>query len=226
MKAKKGIISIASFVVLLNLMSCASKPKATNPDFLGDYEPKVLKTIGINTIEANSKDLKAREVKVVFFPRNNGVRFDLRYSTNRIYLDLTSENRKVLIPALEHYISEYKAGTMDQKNDGKRAYFGKTDTYLSWGLLYPGYSTKISQRYEYYLLDQGRPYFIMANASTYERNSKGKEDSKKARSPAVRLVLSPAQADILLGLIRQENLQAIVDQLATESGAYDLEDWF
>lgn len=213
-------IACASFL----FVGCQTTPKAGDgyAETLGDFEPIILDSMMINTIEANSTELKAKSMKVVFFPEFNGIRFEFRFFSNAVQLDLTEANRIALINGMNAYLEQYKNKTLNQKNNKKKALFGKTDTAFKWGLLAPSYSTTIPLRFEYFILDQERPYFVMANASTPQKTESGKIVAGGGNSPALRIVLSPAQCVKLLELINQENLLSIVEALKTEANTFDI----
>ena len=126
---------------------------------------------------------------------------------------------------MEKYLEQYKDGKLKEDNNKKKAYFAKTDVLLRWGLLAPTYTTITSLRSEYQIIEEGKPYFILANASTEEKTVNGKTVSDGGNSPAIRMAFSPIQCRTVIELIGQENLDAIVNEIIAESEAFDIEEF-
>ena len=49
-----------------------------------------------------------------------------KFLGDNIWVNLSEENRKVIVESMEKYIEAYKTKTLRYKDDKKKAYFGKT----------------------------------------------------------------------------------------------------
>jgi hypothetical protein len=215
------LLSISGFSVL----SCAST-KSTEIDeyYLGNFLPQKLDMFVGNSISEKTGELTPREFESVFYPNGNAVQLSYRTGMNTIMLTLLQKDRMACIDSMKKYIEEYQNGLLTEKNNAKKAYFGSTVMTMEWGLLAPTYkSTKIKLRFEYQIADNGKPYFIVSNASAAETTDEGGVVYGASNSPANRIAFSPLQCQKFIETYNQDNLQSIVDELKAESEKYDLE---
>ena len=224
---RNRLAGIVCGLCLLTVASCATEQGSKNKSDTArkDMEPRKLENININMLDQNSNELKLREVAITFFPSVNGIRLDFRYGVNSVQIDLEEKNREVILSAMEKYIAQYQEGVLGEANNKKKAYFAKTDVLFRWGLLAPTYTTVLSLRSEYQIIEEGRPYFILANQSTGEKNKEGKLIKDGSNSPAIRMAFSPIQCQKFIELIGPENLDRIVNEIIAESTAFDIEEF-
>lgn len=202
--------------------SCKTTQKA-DPNFLGDFEPRLLTETMLNTLPQNGNKLTPREVKFVFYPNNNRVEIVYRGGLNSADILMMQEDREAMIAGMQRYLDEYKANQLGEKNDRKKGYFGTTAMDFSWGLLAPTYTAKNTKfRFEYQLVEKDKPYFVLANISTTETTTNGTTISDGANSPANRLAFSPIQCTEMIKILDQKYLVGIVEDLKTEANAFDL----
>ena len=126
---------------------------------------------------------------------------------------------------MQKALAAFKAKTLTQEGSKKKGSFGKTDVLVTWGLAGSAHQAYPTLRFDYQFITPQRPYFILANATV-----KGDDD---ANCPAMRIAISPAQCQDILGIINEQALSALIDELRgdydkfdiTESGAVkDIED--
>lgn len=219
------VLPVAFLASLMLAFSCAStKEKVIDENYLGDFLPQEFEVFVANSISESSGELTPREFESVFYPDGNAVQITYRTGMNTLLLTLLQKDRLACIDAMNRYISEYQSGLLTEQNSKKKAYFGSTMMTLEWGLLAPTYTcTNIKLRFEYQIAENGKPYFVIANASTGETNDEGVKIRGGANSPANRIAMSPLQCQKFIETFNQERLQAIVDKLREEADAFDIE---
>ncbi|AIN94642.1 hypothetical protein [Treponema putidum] len=201
-----SILSLIMFLLILG--SCKTVPK-NDPNFLGDFSPVELGTIMAGTVTRIKEEIKPTEFKFTFFPRTNIISIQHKFMVDKVEIFLDQGDREILIKAMETYLSSYNDKNLSAANAKKKAFFGKTKVYMTWGLFGGGaHEAEPTLRAEYQLLSENRPYFILGNAST---KAVGEKDD--ASSPALRLAFSPAQCEDFIELLKQENLVKIVEDM-------------
>jgi len=74
---------------------------------------------------------------------------------------LDKADREILINAMENYIASYNDKNLSTTNAKRKAFFGKTKVYMTWGLFGGGaHEAEPTLRAEYQLLSGNKPYFI------------------------------------------------------------------
>ena len=208
---RKFLIILSAIMFLAFLGSCKTVPK-NDPNFLGDFSPVELGTLTAGTVRRINSEIKPTELKFTLFPRSNIVSIVYKFLGDKIEVFLDQQNREILIRAMESYIQAYEDQTLSTSNAKKKAFFGKTKVFMSWGLFVGGaHEAEPILRAEYQLLSENRPYFILANESV---KSIGEKD--QANCPALRIALSPAQCQDCIELLKQENLLKIVNERQKE----------
>lgn len=222
-KASRVMIGTGSLILCVALLgACKTAPQAKDPNFLGNYTPQELDVIMANTVPQNSSELKPKEVGFMFFPQTNIVRMALHSGTANVYVFMSQENREAMIQAMQTYIESYQAGSLNDKNDKKKAFFGKSDTFIQWGLLAPTHYGKPTLRFEYQLITKDKPYFIIGNATSPETDDEGYKVKNGGNSPALRIAFSPIQCQRVIELINQDALMSIVKKLDDEAAQFDI----
>ncbi len=212
---KKIKFLFAMLLCIFVFGSCKTIQKE-DPDFLGDFPPAELDKILAGTVKRTKNEIKPAEFAFVFYPRTNTVSIHHKFLGDNIWINLSEENRKVVIDSMKKYIEEYKTRTLSSKNNKKKAYFGKTNINVSWGLFGASYTAKPTLRCEYQLITNNRPYFILGNATV--SNNEG------ANCPAMRMAFSPAQCADIIEILEQKNLIKIVEELKAKFEKYGLEE--
>ncbi len=202
--------------------SCKSTPDPEDPDFLGYYEKQDLGKIIGNTLGQYNNDLKAREFMFTFYPNGNAIEMDFHYEMNFIRLTLLQKDREVMVAAMQKYIEDYQNGLLTKKNNKKRAYFGKTPVLLMWGLMAPAMRANVKLRFEYQLIEDNKPYFIVANMTEPEVDEDGDLVADGANSPGLRLAFTPNQCMEIINLIKQEALLERVHELDAKANQFDI----
>lgn len=209
-------------IPLITLTACASGPEQPDPNYLGDYPEQDLGSYMLNTIPQGKDEVIPRETKFTFYPKTNIVQVNFRYSVNNIDLFLYQDDRAALVIGLSRYLDDYKAGKLITKNNKKKAYFGSTKADMMWGILGTGYYAKPTLRFEYQFIGENKPYFVMANQTSPRTNEEGRVIKDGGGSPAIRLAVSPIQAQKFIEILSQEYLQGLLDSLQAESEQFDL----
>jgi hypothetical protein len=212
------------FVVVLAILVAGCASNQPNPDYIGDYGPQDLGKVVYNTIPQGKNELTSKEISLQFLPRLNLVLLQYRAGVNSIVVRLTQKNREDLSVAMSKYIDEYKRGSLSEKNNKAKGYFGSTTGKLEWGLLGSSYVAKVMYRFEYQLIESEKPYFVIANRTEKQIDADEKVLEKGADSPAVRLAISPIQCQELIESIKQEHLVSIVKELDAEAQKFDIKD--
>ncbi len=211
-----------TLVGLMLIGSCKSAPAATDPNFLGNYPPRELGIILGNSVPQNKTTLIPREISFLFYPNGNNVEMSFRDGMNFITLPLTEMNRKNILDAMSVYIAEYQSGKLNTENSKKKAYFGSTRAFISWGLLAPTYYAIPELRFEYQILENNKPYFFIANATSPETTVDGYPVRDGAGSPALRIAFSPIQCQNMIEMLNQDALLKIVSDLDAEAALFDI----
>lgn len=208
----KVLVVILSFACF----SCASTKKK-DKNMLGEFNAVNLGKVMVAVVPRIKTELSPREVTFIFSPKTNLVSFHHRFLGDTIWITLTYEERQAMIEAIKKYLQAYKNGELTETNNKKKAYFGKTSSYMDWGLLGVTYKAKPTLRFEYQQFGEKHlPYFIIATATQTSI-----DDDIKANSPAIRLALSPAKCQEFLIRLDQDNLQKIVDELQADFEKFD-----
>jgi len=210
---------IATFALLAS--GCKTTP-VEDPNFLGNYPPRELDTFMGNSIPQGKNELIPREITTTFYPNGNAVEWNTHYEMNFVTVTLMPENREAMFAAMERYIAEHQDGKLTAENSKKKAYFGSTEAFIQWGLLGPSYYAKPVLRFEYQIVDNGKPYFVIGNASSPVTNVDGKMIKDGGNSPALRLAFSPIQCQNLIETLNQEALLKIVRDLDAEAALFDI----
>ncbi|MEL3907539.1 MAG: hypothetical protein P1P64_00805 [Treponemataceae bacterium] len=201
---------LALFLVFVSF-SCASTKKE-DKNMLGEFNSVNMGKIMVAVVPRIKTELSPRDVTFVFSPKTNLVSFHHRFMGDNIWVTLNYEERQVMIEAIKKYMQAYKNGELTEKNNKKKAYFGKTSSYMAWGLLGITHKAKPILRFEYQQFGAKKlPYFIVATATHTSI-----DDDMEANSPAIRLALSPAKCQEFLLRLYQDNLQKIVDELQAD----------
>ena len=190
-----GIIVAAVFSFTGMFTACKTSPQTEDPDFLGNYPPQSLGVAHLNIVKRYSSTLIPRNISFVFDPKTNTVKFHHKLMGDNIWVYLSKENRQLLREGIEQYLAAFKA---------------KTLTQLA-GSAHQAYPTL---RFDYQFITPQRPYFILANATV-----KGSDD---ANCPAMRIAISPAQCQDMLGIIDEQALSALIDELRGDYDKFDI----
>lgn len=208
---KKYIFLIlAAAVFYVNCATVQKKEKSS----LGNFPPKRLGSVSASTVKRGGKELLPREYSFVIIPENNKLRMHHKLLGDNIWIFFSGENRKLLVSAIEEYLKVYKT---ELKGAPSKAYFGKAETEMIWGVLNAAHTAKPVVRFEYAHLKNGRPYFIMANKTV-------KSEKDGANCPAIRAAFSPAQCRKVLKLIGEENISSVIREMKIAFEEYDEED--
>lgn len=209
---KKILFSFLLFAFFCGCKTLSKKEKST----LGNFPPKRLGTVSASTVKRNTKELLPREYSFLIIPENNKLRIHHKLLGDNIWIFFSEDNRKVFISAMEKYLETYKNGL---KAPPKKAYFGKIQGEMIWGVLNAAHSAEPPIRFEYDHLKNGRPYFIIANKTV-------KSEKDGANCPAICAAFSPAQCRKVLELIGEKNITAVIQELKTAFERYDDESEF
>lgn len=205
---RKVLIVLSAIMFLAFLGSCKTAPK-NDPNFLGDFSPVDLGTLIAGSVTRIKEEIKPTEFKFTFFPRSNIVSIQHKFMLDKVEIFLDQGDREILIKAMETYIASYNDKTLSASGSKKRAFFGKTNIFMAWGLFGgAAHEAEPTLRAEYQLLSENKPYFILANATT---KAIGEKDD--ANCPALRLAFSPAQCEDFIALLKQDNLVKIVERM-------------
>ncbi len=213
---RRALSILSGIMFLLILGSCKTVHK-NDSNFLGDFSPIELGTLIGGSVKRTKDEIKPTEFKFTFYPRTNIVSIQHKFMVDNVELFLDQEDRAVLLNAMQSYIDAYNNKTLSYSNENKKAFFGKTNVLMSWGLFGSGaHEAEPSLRAEYQLLLENRPYFILANATT---TAIGAKDNSNC--PALRLAFSPAQCEDFIEFLKQENLVKIVEDMQKDFDRFE-----
>lgn len=206
------------------MIGCASTPDkdSSDPNFIGDYDAIELELVMLNKVDQGTAKFTPKEVGFSFFPQTNIMHLYVKYDMNTVSLYLDEAARGEFKKALESYVEEFKKGELTKAKSQKKAYFGSAKVYMEWGLLAPNYLAQPKLRFEYLFNKENKPYFIAANATSPEIDSKGKDKKNGNGSPALKLAVSPVQATRLIKLLEQDYLVGLVREKDAASNDFDL----
>lgn len=212
---KKNLCKILASLLILLSFSCKSTPKR-DKNFLGDFNAVNLDKMMAAIVPRTKSELSPREISFVFEPKTNILSFHHKYMGDNIWISLNYEERQTMIAAINAYLEAFKKGELTAENNKKKAFFGKTPSYMRWGLLGLVHEAKPALRFEYQLMGQKQlPYFILATAS---QKALGNDE---ANSIAIRIALSPAKCQEFLLRLDQNNLLEIVNELQADFEKFD-----
>jgi len=224
-RVTRRISFVVAMIFTAGIVLLASGCKTTpveDPNFLGNYPPRKLDTFMGNSIPQGKNELTPREITTVFYPNGNAVQWNTHYEMNFVTVTLMQEDREAMLAAMERYITEYQDGKLTAENNKKKAYFGSTEAFIQWGLLAPAYHAKPVLRFEYQIVDNGKPYFVVGNASSPVTTVEGYRIRDGGNSPALRFAFSPIQCQNLIETLNQESLLKIVRALDAEAAQFDI----
>ncbi|CEM61380.1 hypothetical protein DWQ65_07910 [Treponema phagedenis] len=206
---------IFAFICVAGIFSsCAStkKEKLAEPN----YPMQKLGAIRANTVNRVNKQLSPKVFSFLFIPTTNLVQMHHKFMGDNIWVDLTAEGRAAMIEAMNKYIEEYEAKKLTKENDKKKAYFGKADMLVTWGVLGGAHEAMPTVRFEYQFITPKRPYFIIGNATT--------ASSDGNNCPAMRMAFSPAQCKQVIEYLKQENIDAMMEAVKADFDKFDIDD--
>ena len=213
---RKVLSILSTFMFLIVLGSCKTVPK-NDPNFLGDFSPVDLGTLIGGSVKRTKEEIKPTEFKFTFYPRTNIVSIQHKFMIDKVEIFLDQADREILIKAMETYIASYNDRNLSAANAKRKAFFGKTKVYMTWGLFGGGaHEAEPTLRAEYQLLSENKPYFILGNATT---KAIGEKDD--ANCPALRLAFSPAQCEDFIEFLKQENLLKIVEDMQKDFDRFE-----
>lgn len=204
------------------MVSCSSAPDVNDKNFIGNYPARELEKMMVNSVNTHKNELNPLEIQFIFAPKTNLVQMKFEYEFNKVSLPLSQENRAALLNAMATYISDYQAGKLLNANEQKRGYFGSAAVPIYWGLLNPVYYTKPVLSFEYRILSNKKPYFIIESKMTQETDETGVEKPKGPKSPALNIAFSPLQCQHMIEMLNQDNLVKIVRDLDAAQADFDI----
>ena len=209
--------SIFLFFLCFLFFDCNTTKKTTVNDENISLPSRRLGKITASIVKRNSKELLPREYSFVLITQNGKLRIHHKLLGDNIWIFFEDKDRKTLISAIENYLEHYKQGFYH--NNRQKAYFGKVPSQMVWGLLNAAHTAEPTMRFEYAYLKNGKPYFIIANATVKPI----KDDSN---CPAVKVAFSPNQCRKVLQLIGDDNISSIMKSIKKDFEQYDEEDDF
>lgn len=216
---RKNFLKCVLFCFLVFFVSCATTKKK-DENYLGDFNSMSLGEIMGATVSRTKNQLNPRVISLVFAPRTNLLSFHHKFMGDNIWITLDYQGRQTMIAAINRYLDTYKSGELNAANEKTKAYFGKTEITMDWGLLGTTHKNKPTLRFEYQRFGEKKlPYFIMASKT----EKAGGTD--EANSPAIRIALSPAKCQEFLEYLKQENLLSIVQELQADFEKYEANDF-
>jgi len=198
------------FVFFL-FFSCATIKKETKTENIS-LPSRRLGKITAAIVKRNSKELLPREYSFVLITQNGKLRIHHKLLGDNIWIFFEEKDRKTLISAIEDYLGNYKKGFYSDKK--QKAYFGKVPSQMVWGLLNAAHTAEPTMRFEYAYLKNGKPYFIIANATV-------KSIKDGSNCPAVKIAFSPNQCKKVLQLIGEDNVSSIMQNIKKDFEEYD-----
>lgn len=205
------LIAVISAVLLCE--ACTSISKKDNPDFLGDYPPQFLGRMRLNVVKRYSDTLLPRDISFIFEPQINTVKFHHKLLGDNIWIYLTKDNRVALQQAIKQYLTAFDEKNLTPEGAKKKSAFGKTDVFMTWGLVGAAHEAVPTLRFDYQFITPQRPYFILANATVQSVDG--------ANCPAIRIAISPAQCKDILKILDEQSLLNLVAELKIEYEKFD-----
>ncbi len=217
MKIKKTMLALLIAISLMSSFTACKTVKKKDPNYLGDFNPQAIGRLMAGTVTRIKQEIKPAELKFIFLPRTNIMEIHFRNKTtlDNVWICLDQKDRETISAGINQFLKEYEEQTLSIENNKKKALFGETKVVLAWGLFGATRKASPTLRCEYQLLTDNRPYFILGNAMT--------EDKNGVNCPALRIALSPAQCEDMLRFLDQERLLKIVESLQSRFEKYDTE---
>lgn len=213
---KRIIIFTLCITILAGLMitgACTTASKKDDPNFLGNYPVQSLGVLHLNLVKRYSDTLLPRDISFVFEPASNTVKFHHKMMGDNIWIYLEKDQRAQLRDAINRYLTAFDEKTLTPEGAKQKGAFGKTDIFVTWGLLGSAHEAYPTLRFDYQFITPQRPYFILANATVQAKDG--------ANCPAMRIAISPAQCKDVLKVIDEEALLQLVEELKAEYDKFD-----
>lgn len=196
-------------ILLLGFYSCTTNSTSSNPNFLGDFDPVQLGTISVYTTSFGSE--KTNKIEVFFAPRTNLLHFYIKSSLNKMNIKLSESDRANLQEAITNFSANLVNDNLPNRKPTSKNAYSSSLISMEWGLTGAGHETnEAGIRYNYKYLSDNRPYFMIDLIPGDDSVMEG------AMSPQTDIYISPSNLEELLEMTKQENLQAIVDELNSE----------
>lgn len=206
----------ALFLVSLTFVFCSctsTKETEVDPNFLGDYEPIQLEN-AMGWVTLFDKE-KPKEIELYFVPRTNRVEMYFRDLQNRVCVILTPEHRQMMTDAALQFLSEQEAGNLPDRKANSKNFYSQSVATVGWGVTGISRITKKSKlQFNYEYFRDKRPYFLLKALPAPD------QDEPDVFSPTIEIFFSPAQLEALYEILRQDALQALVDELNAKAYAY------
>ena len=230
----KKIFNITFLITLFLLISCATKTNEnfednysdddygiennvieapqSNDNFIGDFDP--IKMQDFIFLQKSKKTVKPKEIKSVYLvPRTNTIELTFRDSVNEITFALNKYEREKLIKAGEAFLEQYDSRTVPhQKINSKTAYYS-SKTPLWFGVLNSATSCTKNDYYTNCEFIDKKPYFLIKFVPS-------RTDNGQTFTPKLSLYMSPTQLREFVEVIKQENLNILVEEFKTKAYTY------
>lgn len=209
-----GYLFLMMLLALILLLASCKTMSAQEKKALS-LPPRKIGILTAAVVKRNSKTLLPRDFSLVLITRTETLRLHHKLLGDNVWIFFPPNERRKLIASIEEYLKNYKIGFDETRS--RVAYFGKEKIQMVWGLLNVAHRAYPTMRFEYELLKDEKPYFIIANATT-------ESEKNDANSPALKIALSPKQARLLLTLINDDAILSVMQNLKNDFETYDDEE--
>ncbi len=215
---KKSLLLVTTILSIFFITGCASKdverpPRQRDETYVADLDALNLETFHLYTINKNGKP-KITDFTISFAPRTNYILVSSKTGINIARVGFSYQERVAIKEAHDQYLAQLNSNTIDRSKPSKKNAYSRGIASIEWGMGGIGHSTNTYYMTNAYFLEEGKPYFRILMEATEE------EPGTQLYSPKYSIFISPAQWEKIEELCKQENLEAMVDEILAEANEF------
>ncbi len=211
------------FVLVLSLLffSCVTESKK-NSDMVANIEPLPAGNITAGYDKSFSSEIDAKDIALVFHPRNNTVVLEFSYQLTKYKQYWSFNDRQLFIEAVDSYLSEFEDRSLVNQASKTEKKYGSFRGMAEWGTMFYN-SLSRPQVTLGYVFNNENPYFIVVQRPA--PNERADEMSMpQNNSLGIQFFFTRRQAQKLAELFAQEYLLNLIPGTAEIQETMNLAD--
>lgn len=187
-------------------------PKVTE-DFLGDFD--VIELESLMFLQKSNGNVKPKEInKVYLVPRSNNVEFHFRDAVNSCCFILSYAERQKILNACQTFLDQFEQKTLPHHKINSKTAYVASKCSLWFGLMSPASGSEQNDYFVNCEFINKQPFLLLQFLPTRC------EKSSNAFTPKISLYMSPTQIKAFMETLKQENLNAKVEELNKKAYTY------